>query len=111
MYTLQLTDGSSISNLTRINPSTFSLESNDPDTYWQLSDSNLEFATLLHDNELEEVLMDYTLQNYSISGGTIRFRIAPLKVLEDERKHQIEKERKRRRDWFLSLRAEKEMGL
>ena len=78
LYTLQLTDGTSLTNLTRINPSTFLLPSTDPSTYWKLSDSNLELATLMFNDELEEIFMDYTLQNYSLSGGAIRFRIAPL---------------------------------
>ena len=80
MYTLQFADVSSISNLSRINANTFTLQSTDASIYWKLSDSNLGFATLLNGNELEDVFMDYTLQNYSVSGGTIRFRIVPLQI-------------------------------
>lgn len=77
MYTLQLADGSSIENLKRINPRTFSLNNTNSNVYWRLSDNNLSFATLLHDDELDDVFIDYTLQNYSVQEGVIRFRIAP----------------------------------
>ena len=111
MYTLQLADGSAIENLRRLNPSTFVLDDTGTNIYARLSDSNLEFATLLNGDELDDVLIDYTLQNYSVQGGTIRFRIAPLQVLEEQEKHQKERERLKRNNWYMALRAEKEMGL
>ena len=111
MYTLQLADGSAIENLRRLNPSTFVLDDTGANIYARLSDSNLEFATLLNRDELDDVLIDYTLQNYSVQGGTIRFRIAPLQVLEEQEKHKKERERLKRNNWYMALRAEKEMGL
>lgn len=82
MYTLQFVDGSSLSNLRRINPSTFTIDSTNPDIYWRLTDYNLSFATLLHDDELDDVFIDYTLQNFCVQGGTTRFRVVPLNTLE-----------------------------
>lgn len=61
MYTLQLADGSAIENLRRLNPSTFILDDTGANIYSRLSDSNLEFATLLNGDELDDVLIDYTL--------------------------------------------------
>lgn len=111
MYTLQLADGSSISNLSRINANTFTLQSTDASIYWKLSDSNLGFATLLNNDELEDVFMDYTLQNYSVSGGTIRFRIVPLQTIQEQEKHQKNKIQRKQKDWYMNLRIEKEMKI
>ena len=111
MYTLQLADGSAIENLRRLNPSTFVLDDTGENVYARLLDSNLEFATLLNGNELDDVLIDYTLQNYAVQGGTIRFRIAPLQVLEEQEKHRMEKERLKKKHQYMVMRAEKEMGL
>lgn len=91
MYTLQLADGSAIENLRRLNPNTFILDDNGKNIFAHLSDSNLEFATLLNGDELDDVLIDYTLQNYAVQGGTIRFRIAPLQILEGQKEHRTEK--------------------
>ena len=111
MFTLQLADGSRVENLRRLNPSTFILDDTGANIYARLSDSNLAFATLLNGDELDDVLIDYTLQNYSVQGGTIRFRIAPLQILQDQEKHKAEKERLKRNNILLSMRVEKEMGL
>lgn len=78
MYKLLLADGSEISNLNRINTTTFMLQSNNPDIYWTLSDKNLAFTTLYNEDEFEDTFLDYTLTSFSSQAGVIRFRITPL---------------------------------
>ena len=78
MYKLVLADGTELDGLERLNPSTFEIESNDSQIYWQLSDDNLAFATLYKDEELEEIFMDYTRASYTMQNGVIHFRITPI---------------------------------
>lgn len=83
MYKLILADGTTIDNITRVNPSTFEIKSNDPKIYWDLSQDNLAFATLYNDDELEEMYIDCARTSYTMQNGLIHFRIGPIK---EERK-------------------------
>ena len=78
MYKLVLADGIKLEGLERLNPSTFEIQSNDSQIYWQLSDDNLAFATLYKDEELEEIFMDCMRASYSMQNGVIHFRITPI---------------------------------
>ena len=78
MYKLVFADGTELDGLERLNPSTFEIESNDSQIYWQLSDDNLAFATLYKDEELEEMFMDCTRASYTMQNGVIHFRITPI---------------------------------
>lgn len=78
MYKLVLADGTELTGLERLNPSTFEIESNNSQIYWQLSDDNLAFATLYKDEELEEIFMDCKRASYSMQNGVIHFRITPI---------------------------------
>ena len=78
MYKLVLADGTELEGFERLNPSTFEVQSNDSQIYWQLSDDNLAFATLYKDEELEEIFMDYTRASYTMQNGVIHFRITPI---------------------------------
>ena len=79
MYKLILADGTTIDNIMRVNPSTFEIESNDPQIYWELSQDNLAFATLYKDDELEEMYIDCARTSYTMQNGLIHFRIGPIK--------------------------------
>ena len=79
MYKLILADGTIIDNITRINPSTFEIESDDSQIYWKLSQDNLAFATLYKDDELEEMYIDCARTSYTMQNGLIHFRISPIK--------------------------------
>ena len=75
MYNLQLLDGTIITNLQKINSSTFELDSNDSSIYHKLNDYNLTLALLLEGELLDDVFIDYKLTNFSCAGGKVRFRI------------------------------------
>jgi hypothetical protein len=75
MYKLELLDGTIIDNLTRLNPSTFSKPSDSSDIYYKLTDDNLSCATLYKDDEIEDILIDYSRQNFFWENGIISFRI------------------------------------
>ena len=92
MYSLQLADGTVIPNLMRLNPSTFEVETQ-TSLYHQLNDSNLAFIVLTNeeDNLLEDVLIDYTLQNYSEQNGLIHFRIASIDELKKAEQRRAKK--------------------
>lgn len=75
MYKLILTDGTEIYNLTRLNPSTFQLESQDGSLYWKLNKSNLSFVTLFKDDELEDTFFDCELQAFYTMAPYIEFRL------------------------------------
>lgn len=75
MYNLQLLDGTIITNLQKINSSTFELDSNDSSIYHKLNDYNLTLALLFEGDLLEDVFIDYKLTNFSNMSGVIRFRI------------------------------------
>lgn len=78
MYKLLLADGTELTNLKRLNPSTFEIDSNDNQIYWQLSDDNLAFATLYKDEELKEIFVDCMRASYTMQNGVIHFRITPI---------------------------------
>ena len=78
MYKLVLADGTELEGLERLNYSTFEIQSNDSQIYWQLSDDNLAFATLYKDEELEEIFMDCMRTSYTMQNGVIHFRITPI---------------------------------
>ena len=109
MYKLILADGSELSNLERLNPSTFQLKSTDSQIYWQLSDDNLAFATLYNDDELDDILMNYTRNSYYAQNGIIQFRIIPTQAQVDESSHQADKARKSKSKQKFMEAAEKEM--
>lgn len=93
-YSLELADGTSLSPLSRLNPSTFELKSEDGSLYYQLNNYNLSFAVLLtEDGDMEDVFLDYTLQNFTCQAGTIRFRIADREELKAQIKAKEEKDR------------------
>lgn len=79
MYKLILADGTELDNIMRVNPSTFEIQSDDPQIYWKLSQDNLAFATLYKDDELEEMFIDCARTSYSMQNGLIHFRIDPIK--------------------------------
>ncbi len=110
MYTLQLADGSTIINLKRVNPSTFELKSDETSPiYFQLSDQNLSFATLYKDGELEDVLFDYTRQNFIWQNGVISFRLAEKEALDQAAFHKKDKEQIKRRERYRQLAAEERL--
>jgi hypothetical protein len=74
MYSLILADGTVLSNLHRFPNNVFWCEGNQLAANI-LTDSNLAFATVELDGELEDVLIDYTLQNLCVQGGYIQFRL------------------------------------
>lgn len=78
MYKLVLADGTELDGLERLNYSTFEIQSNNSQIYWQLSDDNLAFATLYKDEELEEIFMDCMRTSYTMQNGVIHFRITPI---------------------------------
>ena len=78
MYKLVLVDGTELEGLKRLNPSTFEIESNDYQIYWQLSNDNLAFATLYKDAELDEIFIDCMCTSYTMQNGVIHFRITPI---------------------------------
>ena len=78
MYKLVLADGTELEGLERLNYSTFEIQSNNSQIYWQLSDDNLAFATLYKDEELEEIFMDCMRTSYTMQNGVIHFRITPI---------------------------------
>lgn len=99
-YSLQLADGSTISNLQRINPSTFELKSTDGGIYHQLNDYNLSFAILLNeDGDMEDVFLGFTMQNFSCQCEITRFRIANKEELEAQLHAKEEKEVEKRRKY------------
>lgn len=74
MYTLNLMDNT-ILNVCRLNPVTFELNSDDKQLFNKL-DKNLTLAFLSReDGLLEDIYVDYRIQNFSNMGGIIRFRI------------------------------------
>lgn len=76
MYKLNLMNGT-ILNVCRLNPSTFELNSNDTHLYNLLS-NNLTLAFLSReDGILEDIFVDYDLQNFSCLNDVVRFRIGP----------------------------------
>ncbi len=108
MYSITLSNGTILSNLNRANNGAFWFEGMTFPT-GVLTPENLAFATIEKDGELDEVLIDYTLQDLSVQGGYVWFRIAPLKKYEDEEKHRKEREQKKRRERAERIRMEKEM--
>lgn len=108
MYSITLANGTILSNLNRANNGAFWFEGMTfPSNI--LTPENLAFATIEKDGELDEVLMDYVLQDLSVQGGYVQFRIAPMKKYEDEEKHRKQKEQKKRRERAELVRMEKEM--
>lgn len=104
MYTLNLMDGTTISNLKRINPYTFEMDRNDSAIYFQLNDDNLCIAFLTEGDTLEGVYVDYGLQNWMQQyDGSVRFRINPWDEIhresnrEKRNKKRYEKEDKRQK--------------
>lgn len=64
MYNLQLLDGTIITNLQKINFSTFELDNDDSSIYHKLNDYNLTLALLLEGELLDDVFIDYKLKKY-----------------------------------------------
>ena len=96
MYTLQLTDGTLIEGLSRLNPSTFEVNL-EVALNRQLNDNNLLIAILLdEDGILADVFLDYTLQSCVQDCEKFHFRIASIAELEAAERHREEKERERR---------------
>ena len=93
MYSLHLMDGTVISNLKRLNPSTFELESNDSQLYFQLNNENLNLAFLNEGDMPVDMFVDYTLQNFSCFCGVIQFRLGPW----DNVNRESNRERKKRK--------------
>lgn len=108
MYSITLANGTTLSNLNRANNGAFWFEGMTFPT-GILTSENLAFATIEKDGELDEVLMDYTLQDLCVQGGYVQFRVAPMKKYEDEDKHRKEKEQKKKRERMERIRMEKEM--
>lgn len=82
MYTLQLTNGTLIEGLTRLNPSTFEVNAGNALNHL-LTDNNLSMAVLLNeDGLLEDIFIDYTLQSFFFQNNIFHFRIAEIKELE-----------------------------
>ena len=79
MYNLQLLDGTIITNLQKVNSSTFELDSNDSSIYHKLNDYNLTLALLLEGELLDDVFIDYKRTNFNCAGGKVRFRIDRVK--------------------------------
>lgn len=103
MYSITLANGTILSNLNRANNGAFWFEGMMfPSNI--LTPENLAFITIEKDGELDEVLMDYVLQDLSVQGGYVQFRIAPMKKYEDEEKYR----RKKRREKMELIRMEKE---
>lgn len=75
MYSLHLVDGTIITPLERLNPSTFRFKANDSNIYFKLTPMNLAIGLLYKDDILEDVFVDYCLQNFSFNNGIIQFRI------------------------------------
>ena len=111
MYSLVLTDGTTIANLRQIKPYVFELDSDNVNNeiYFALNDNNLALAMLYEDDELIEILMDYTRQNFYYNNHVVEFRLAPIAKIEAMLKHRDQKEKKKRRDLYLKYRIEDEM--
>lgn len=109
MYKLELADGTVIENIDRLNPSTFQFRSDNPDYYWILSPSNLAFATLYKDDELEDIFIDYMKTSYLFSSGWVRFRIIPVKEVEAQEERAKLREEKKHRKYAQLRRMEDEM--
>lgn len=93
MYTLYLTNGTYISNLTRINDTTFEVPV-DPLIYWQLTDFNLMLAMLCDEDEMPvAIYQDYTQQNYVVDGDKIRFKIFSLEEQRQQQERQAAREK------------------
>lgn len=93
MYDLHLMDGTIIKNLSRLNPCTFELKSTNPQIYFILSEvNNLTIAYLEKDGLLDDIYVDYGLQNFSAQNDIIKFRIGIWDTIYQEKK----KKKKRR---------------
>lgn len=96
MYSITLSNGTILSNLNRANNGAFWFKGTTfPSNL--LTPKNLAFITIEKDEELDEVLMDYTLQDLSVQGGYVQFRITPMQKYEDEEKHREEKKKKKKK--------------
>lgn len=94
MYKLSLMNGTTLT-VCRLNPSTFELNSNDSQLYNLLA-NNLALAFLSNEDDLlEDIFVDYDLQNFSCLNNVIRFRIGPW----DEVNRLSNKEKKRSMKW------------
>lgn len=97
MYTLQLTDGTLIEGLTRLNPSTFEINSEIALNH-QLNDNNLSLAVLLDEDGLvSDIFVDYTLQSFFFQNNIFHFRIAEIAELEKKEQHRLEKSKRRKK--------------
>lgn len=97
MYTLQLTNGTLIEGLTRLNPSTFEVNTESALNYL-LTDNNLSMAILSNENGLlEDIFIDYTLQSFFFQNNIFHFRIAEIKELKQQEQHRLEKRKRRKK--------------
>lgn len=97
MYTLQLTNGTLIEGLTRLNPSTFEVNAETALNHL-LTDNNLSMAILSNeDGLLEDIFIDYTLQSFFFQNNIFHFRIAEIKELEQQEQHRLEKRKRRKK--------------
>ena len=95
MYTLQLTNGTLIEGLTRLNPSTFEVNTENALNHL-LTDNNLSMTVLLNgDGLLEDIFIDYTLQSFFFQNNIFHFRIAEIKELEQQEQHRLEKRKRK----------------
>lgn len=97
MYTLQLTNGTLIEGLTRLNPSTFEVNAENALNHL-LTDNNLSLAVLLDEDGLvTDIFIDYTLQSFFFQNNIFHFRIAEIKELEQQEQHRLEKRKRRKK--------------
>lgn len=94
MYSLNLMDGTTISNLNKIGENTFTVESPDSQLYFLLTDSNLSLAFLEEEDLPAEIYTDFALVNFSFQDGIIQFKIGPW----DEVHKETNREKKYRKD-------------
>lgn len=105
MYTLQLTDGTLIEGLNRLNSSTFEINS-EKSLNHELTDNNLSLAILLDEDGLvTDIFLNYTLQSFFFQNNIFHFRIAEIKELERQERHRLEKSKRKyseeRKKWKI----------
>ena len=112
MYSLELSDGTIIDNLTRLNDKNYSFQlpgNNSYEIYSKLTTPNLTLVMVYNDNNLEDILIEYQKHNFYCNNNIIEFRITAISEFEAAEKHRIDKQQRKRREWYRRVRMEESM--